>query len=135
MKANPKGAAYFNRKITLYYYPEQAASIRLPNGSLTSLVSLRDKAADVNLMPAEVARSLNLSWKPTHTRLSTSLDTGHSVPGELDGAELSFVLLPGTPHAKVIRLTATLVVDMPGGFFQLLVGNEQAHLVADGMDS
>ncbi|KXZ41340.1 hypothetical protein GPECTOR_534g537 [Gonium pectorale] len=97
MKANPKGAAYLNRKITLYYYPEQAASIRLPDGNLVSVASLRDKAADVNLMPAEVARSLNLSWKPTSTRLSTSLDVGHAVLGELEAAELSFVLLPDQP--------------------------------------
>ncbi|KXZ41422.1 hypothetical protein GPECTOR_476g406 [Gonium pectorale] len=97
MKANPKGAAYLNRKVTLYYYPEHAASIRVPDGSLVSVASLRDKAADVNLMPAEVARSLNLKWKPTSTRLSTSLDVGHAVLGELEVEELAFVLLPDQP--------------------------------------
>ncbi|KXZ57062.1 hypothetical protein GPECTOR_5000g1289 [Gonium pectorale] len=55
--------------------------------------------------------------------------------GELDTTGLGFTLLPGMPHEVTVRLTTTLVVDVPATLFQFLVGNEQMQLLADGLDT
>jgi hypothetical protein len=52
--------------------------------------------------------------------------------GEVANEDVTFTLLPNTPHSITINLSQTLVVhDTP--LFKLLVGNTQTHPVADAL--
>ncbi|KXZ52120.1 hypothetical protein GPECTOR_10g1143 [Gonium pectorale] len=135
LTANPAAANYLQQKPGMYYYPPGAACIRQLDGHFMAKDLMRDPAADVNVIPAEVAHTLKLPVVPTSTRLSTSTDTGGTVLGELDTDGLSLVMLPGTPHETAVPLTLTLVSDIKPTLFNFLVGNEQAKLLGDGLDS
>ncbi|KXZ47896.1 hypothetical protein GPECTOR_32g509 [Gonium pectorale] len=135
LMANPAAASYLQQKPGMYYYPPGAACVRQLDGDFMSTDLMRDKAADVNVIPAEVAHALKLPVIPTSTRLSSSTDTGGKVLGELDTDGLSLVMLPGTPHETAVPLTLTLVSDIKPTLFNFLVGNEQAKLLGDGLDS
>ena len=137
--ANPQAAQYLGSPSGMYYFPPEACGLIQAGdsgkGGVIRMSSLRDFAATISLIPTLVAQKHNLSTRPTSTRLSSSVQLGCSVRGELVTDGLSFVLLPNTPHATRIPLTQTLVVDVEPHLFEFLVGNEQGKLLGDGLQS
>jgi hypothetical protein len=132
--ANPDAAKYLAEPTGMYYYPKGACTIDV-GGRVLALSALRDQAATVSLIPHALAVAHDLPIRPTGTKLSTSMELGCAVMGELNVGGLWFELVRGTPYATRIPLTQTLVVDVKPSLFQFLVGNEQAKLLGDGIRS
>ncbi len=134
---NPVAAAYARRRIDTFNYPPGTARLCSIRGVVTGLRTLlmRDMAANCNIITLVVALALKLPILPTSQRLLSSTDTGKSVVGVVDTSGLSIELMPGTPYAVSLPLTETLVVDQPPVMYDILIGNQQMHLVADSLSS